>query len=341
MLPVYFKTFAFVRAEPLLATIVVTAFYYLFSTHHQRVFNVSNALLLGLLAGLGMLTRQWFLAAFFSLFVALGLLAYRQGVPWQRILGLVTIYGSVALFVSTPFYLHLNSREGSPIAFNRPLSRTSLRSTWPEYFGLDLDNLFSDPLRGTFGLQILPILYSDTWGDYWGYFVFYAREKQTGRYLEGLYADCGRISPEKVASGELRFDTNRYEVNAYLGRVNAVSIVPSCLFLAGFLIGLTELRKSLGYKLQDQGQTLIAILTFFVIVSVLIYFIFLLGYTHDSPATIKTTYLIHIVPFIALLGAEALVRLELRNNLMFRASLVALVLVILHNIPVLLTRHIL
>ncbi len=341
MLPVYFKTFAFVRTEPLLVMIVVTAFYYLFSAFHQGAFKVSNALLLGLLAGLGMLTRQWFLSAFISLFIALGLLAHRQGVPWRRILGLVTIYGSVAFFVSTPFYLHLNSSEGSPLAFNRSLSLSSLRSSWAEYFGLDLGRLFRDPLRSTFGLQILPILYSDTWGDYWGYFVFYAREKQTGRYLEGLYADSERISPEKVASGELRFETNRFTINAYLGRVNAVSMVPSAVLFAGFLIGLTELWKLRRRTLQDQGSALIILLTLLVIVSVLIYFVFLLGYTHDSPTTIKTTYLIHIVPFLALLGGEALVRLEIRNNKAFKALLVVLVLVFLHNIPALLTRHIL
>ena len=120
MLPVYFKTFAFVRAEPLLAMIVVAAFYYLFSTFRQRAFNVSNALLLGLLAGFGMLTRQWFLAAFFSLFIALGLLAYRQGLPWKRNLGLLTIFASVTLFISIPFYLHLNSNEGSQLLSTVP-----------------------------------------------------------------------------------------------------------------------------------------------------------------------------------------------------------------------------
>ena len=117
-----------------------------------------------------------------------------------------------------------------------------------------MDTLFSDPLRSTFGLKILPILYTETWGDYWGYFVFYAREKQNGRYIEGLYADSNRISPEKVVSGELRFETNRYNINSYLGRVNAVSIVPSCLFLAGFLIGLTTLWQSVRNKLQDEGR---------------------------------------------------------------------------------------
>lgn len=341
LLPVYFKTFAFVRAEPLLVTIVVVAFYYLFSKYQQDDLSISNAFILALLAGLGMLTRQWFVAAFFSLFVGLGFLARRQGLPWRFILTLNTVFVTAAILILAPFYLFLNANEGSPLAFNLPASLNAARLEWQGNFALDLKTLFVDPLRSSLGNQFLPILYSETWGDYWGYFVFYARDKKTDRYIEGLFADSSIISSQEVADGELRFETNRYEINSYLGRVNVVSIVPTGLFLAGLGVGLIALLKTIRNKIPDAREILLAMLTFFIIVSLLIFFAFLLIYTHEDPSTIKTTYIIHIFPFLAMLGAEAMLAIEIRNRNAFRIVSGLLVIVLIHNLPAMLTRHIL
>ena len=63
-----------------------------------------------------------------------------------------------------------------------------LRSSNPApsfYLGSGNGNLFSDPIRGAFPNQLLPILYSETWGDYWGYFVVirpgHGRRSMVGR----------------------------------------------------------------------------------------------------------------------------------------------------------------
>lgn len=341
MLPVYFKTFAFVRAEPLVATIVVVAFFHLFSTYRRNDFSISNTIILGLLVGLGMLTRQWFVASFLSLFIGLGLLAWRQGLPWQFVLRLNSVLIVVAVLIFAPFYLHLTVQEGSPFAFNLTPSQRLVPSDWSSNFSVDLQALIEDPLRSSLGAQILPVLYSETWGDYWGYFVFYARDKKTDRYIEGLFADSKIISPQDVTDGELRFETNRYEINSYLGRVNTVSIIPAGLFFVGFLGGLAALLSSIRSKLQDPSETLLAVLTLFIIVSGLLFLAFLLVYTNQDPSTIKATYIIHIFPFVALLGAEALSALELRNRVAFMITISVLVLVFFHNLPVLLTRHVL
>ena len=52
--------------------------------------------------------------------------------------------------------------------------------------------------------MVLPVLYADTWGDYWGYF------NVNGRGL----------------------DTN-YEIVPYLGAVNRISLFPTLCFIFG------------------------------------------------------------------------------------------------------------
>ena len=70
-------------------------------------------------------------------------------------------------------------------------------------------NIFSNPIRPYFKNQFFPILYSDTWGDYWGYFTF------TSRFLE-------------IGLGQ-------ENIGSYLGRVNLVSTFTFVILLIGTL----------------------------------------------------------------------------------------------------------
>ena len=74
--------------------------------------------------------------------------------------------------------------------------------------------LFEKPIRPNFSNQLIPILYSDLWGDYWGYFVFTSR-----------FTDLGR---------------NQLLIGDYLARVNIFSLIPSLFLLVSFM----KLRKN-------------------------------------------------------------------------------------------------
>jgi hypothetical protein len=190
-------------------------------------------------------------------------------------------------------------------------------------------------------LQFLPIFYSDIWGDYWGYFTFYARDRESGRYQEGLFAASDIITPAEAADPEHSLETNRYTINHYLGRVNAVSLLPSLVFVAGFIFGVGQLGAALRDRFADLDSSMLALMAFFVFASVAIYTIFLLLYTHEDVTTVKASYLLHAAPLLALLAAEVLLRLERRKRRAFRFLMVAMGLVLLHNLPAMLTRHIL
>ena len=79
------------------------------------------------------------------------------------------------LIISMPFFLHLLNNSGSLISFNKDPSGFSFDNQ-PSNFYNPLNQsafkLFTNPIRGNFDNQYFPILYSDLWGDYWGYFSF-------------------------------------------------------------------------------------------------------------------------------------------------------------------------
>ena len=69
-LPVYYKSFAMVRAEPMLAMLCLLAVRQVIEIWERRVWSLRRALLLGTTLGLAALTRQWGLMLIPALLVA-------------------------------------------------------------------------------------------------------------------------------------------------------------------------------------------------------------------------------------------------------------------------------
>ena len=79
-------------------------------------------------------------------------------------------------------------------------------------------SLFTNPIRPNLNNQFISILYSDLWGDYWGYFTF------TSKYLDiGLHQNS---------------------IGTYLSRVNLVSLfVTIIIFIFLYNQGLKILTR--------------------------------------------------------------------------------------------------
>src|SRR4029078_10874276 len=107
------------------------------------------------------------------------------------------------------------------------------------YLGLGLDRLFRDPVRPVFRNKLLPIFYSETWGDYWGVFVVYARDAKTGQFLRARRLEEALTAPAHPEA----WDTNRERIAPYLGRVNLAALAPFCLVLAGLGLGTARLAQ--------------------------------------------------------------------------------------------------
>jgi hypothetical protein len=146
-----------------------------------------------------------------------------------------------------------------------------------------------------------------------------------GRPLPGYVLDTVPDRERLAAT----FQTNRFEINRLLGRVNLVGLLPTAVFLGGLVVAAGAL-----WRTRD-GR---ALLLLAALLSLLGYLWFLVGYPNLGKGdTIKATYLLHVFPILAILGGDFLRRAGDRWPRATRAVEVLLFLVAFQILAVLVT----
>jgi hypothetical protein len=341
LLPVYYKTFAFVRGEPYVAFFAVAVLYYVILLFIRRRFSTGSALLLGGALGLCALSRQWGI----FLFPAVGLFGAFQWIccPGDRrgiakALCLSLLLGSL---IGGWFYVAQRCRYGSTTAFNRKPMPTFAFSNQPAsfYFGLGLDKLFTNPLYPSFANQFLPTFYSELWGDYEGYFVVWAKDLRQSRGFIQCLGGEGNIVP--VGPTPPWMETNVHSIRGYLGRVNAVSLFPSALALIAVVwAGMIAFRPT-GDRLQERRQSdCIRFLLMAIAISAMGYLWFLVMFPSIGKGdTIKASYMLHLYPLLAVIVGLFLCRMERYSRKLYYSVWAVLLLVFVHNVPVMITHY--
>lgn len=341
LVAVYPRTFSFFRAEPLLAFLATLGLLLALRLWDGEGGRTRPAITLGLVLGLMMLARQqgvFVLATVGAL--ALARAAAEPARRGERLRALATT-ALVTAVVGGGFYLSLWARFGSPLAFNKKQDSPSLDNRPPEFLtGTGDGLLFTDPIRPSFKGQLLPVLYADAWGDYYGYFLVYAWDKRRESYIPQNEWE-GRL--ERVRERPW-LDTNRFAIAPYLGRVNALALLPVALLAWGLVLGLTAVPRIFAANPAPAEGTL-AVLAMAVVLTLAGYTSVLLtlpvedlpGRPQSLGTTIKATYVIQVLPWLALLGAEAAERLRDRKRSAYRLLVVALSVVFLHNARTLFT----
>jgi hypothetical protein len=327
MLPVYYRTFAFVRPEPLL-TCLSLATLAMAPAAFAGGFQARRALGLGGVLGLSLLARQqaFFVAGAVAGFALLQVRRGRGGLAPACGLGLALL---AALAVGGWFYGAQLRESGSVLAFSPGLQ------PMPEptfFWGTGNGVLFRDPVRPAFRHQLLPVLYSETWGDHGCYFLVYG--SQEGRPVWGTYLE------EALVRRPRWLRTNRWAMGRWLGRVNLVSLVPTAVFLLGMGAGVAALWSWVRRRTEDRRTGILALLTLAVLATLTGYLLLhVLFYRRPTGSLIKATYVLPAFPPAALLGAALLQRLSAWKPRLHRAILAALVLVAVHNAPAYVTRY--
>ena len=337
ILPVYYKTFSYLRGEPYVAMFAAASAYHALRVFWQRPCKLSDALALGVgLAGAA-LSRQWGVLLVPGVVVAGLLAAWQVKAARRELIRALAISLASSFLICGWFYLVSHHRYGSITAFNREGARSFAWSNQPRdfYLGLGLPELFTDPVRGAFPNQLLPIFYSEIWGDYWSYFVVYARDTRSQRWIAG--PGVARALEESVSSRGVV--SNRLEIGAYLGRVNAVAALPSMLALAAVLAAGSALVGPFRQAEPDCEVRTRQLLFLLIVASYTGYLWFLVSYPNPGKGdTIKATYMLHTFPLIAVLVGCLLRRLERRFPALWLAAAASLAVALVHNLPVLLTR---
>lgn len=329
ILPVYYKSFAFVRGEPLVAFLTVVVIYQVSTLlYAQEVNNFKNRFwLLGLVLGFLALSRQWGLLLFPSLGLWVLLIRSRWG-SYAHSLTRTVIHGlCLAFFIGGWFYVFLTWHYGSPLAFNRASSPVFALTNQPVtfYISIGLDQLFSSPVYPAFTNHLVPVLFSETWGDYWAHFVY--------------------------TRSHTIFSSSHGVSLAYLGRVNLVALIPTLVLISGVMLGIrhtVQFIRQPGYlsvvpptspqMFVLRQHAFFCLLVITILVSFGFYIWFLINYPNSRGDTIKATYILHIFPLLALLAGEFLRQLHARTVIVYRLTIGLGLLVFLHNMPVMITR---
>jgi 4-amino-4-deoxy-L-arabinose transferase-like glycosyltransferase len=317
LLTVYYKTFSQVRAEPYVIFFIALSIYLINEILKTTSLNYKLIVATGITLGLLVLSRQWGFFIFPAIFLLIiWIFIQDRQIGWLRIRQFFLITFLSAM-VGGWFYVHLYLDYGTFSAFNikKPKYSSVIETlSFLRQTGLGNLELFDKPVRPVFDRQsFFGIMYSETWGDYWGYFTY--------------------IKPGFASNG-----TGNYASMApYLGRVNLVSIFPSLLLFGGFLFGVIQifqLRKSLTLE-----RTSLVFITLLALSTVLGYLWFVYRYFMQTNLVIKATYAIQL--FIALLFLFAGLMEVIRNKSQFAYNLILflLTLVFIYDLPAMITRY--
>ena len=297
LLAVNYKTISMLRGEPYIL-FFLSVLLYKFVLFDNKIFQISKfeKFQFGLIIGCLALSRQWAFLIFPSFFV---LIFYINKNERNRYLKFLLTSFSIGFISSAWFYFNLYFKYGSFTAFNKipqsfRLSNQPLNFYFPSLNDIYL--VFTNPIRPNFSNQFISILYSDTWGDYWGYFVFTSRELSTGR--------------------------NQELIGQYLARVNIFSL-PFTIFL---LVSYFLVRKLYA------NSNLIKFIRLSILISLIGYLWFLVTYP-DFPTgdTNKGSYIIQVINLSVLLSAVVVKKLKKNYNRSYNYFIIYLIILFVHN----------
>jgi hypothetical protein len=128
---------------------------------------------------------------------------------------------------------------------------------------------------------------------------------------------------------------------AYLGRVNAVGVLPSLLAVLAVVSAIPAFGRFFKRAEPERETSVNCLLLLLMMSAYAGYFWFLVLYPNPSEGnTIKATYMLHTFPFVAVLVGCLLERLRGRSQRLPLVAAALLVAAFLHNLPAMLTRFI-
>ena len=294
LLAVNYRTISMIRGEPYIL-LFMSIFLYLIYKHEKSgfEFNFKYIFYTGLVIGTIALSRQWG----FLLFLPLIFLFFSKelNIKYLKLWSLSAFFGAA---FSSWFYINLFLRYGTFTPFNLDRRGFSFSNQKLNFYIPNSEHfqyLFTKPIRPHLDNQFISILYSDLWGDYWGYFTF------TSRFL-----DIGR---------------NQLAIGDYFARINIISAFTSIVIVA---LCIKTFRK---YK----SRFIVQYLKLAIFCSFIGYLIFAIAYPDATSDTVKATYIIQLFHLMVFTASIYLNYLEKINKKIYISIISFLVIAYIHN----------
>jgi len=294
LLAVNYRTISMIRGEPYILfflSLFILLVYKADTSDYN--FNFKSIVFTGIVIGSIALSRQWGFLLFIPLIV---LLIYKNSK--KNYLIFWSTSSLIGALLSGWFYIGLYLNYGSFTAFNLQSKGFSFKNQNLTFYLPNLSQLeylFTKPIRPNLDNQFISIIYSDLWGDYWGYFAFTSRFLNDGR--------------------------NQLNIGDYLARVNIVSIITT-LIIIWFCYFTYKKYKS---------NFIIQYVNLAWIISFIGYLVFTISYPDSTGDTIKSTYIIqafHLMVFLASIYFHDLKKI---NKKIYNAILITLIVIYIHN----------
>jgi hypothetical protein len=264
--PVVLKVTAMFHPEPLSLLASTLTIYLAVRMLARRTFELALAALLGITLGCSLLIRGFNLWLVPVVVGGLTAAVLAGTLPRRQAIRMTGVALAAAALVSGPWYVRQAIEYSNPVVFNRTAPDRPVWSRRPLsfYTGLGLPDVLTHPWRPNFTNDLVPTLYSDIWGDYFGYFTW--------------ATDNGAEEPVALDG------TRRHELVAQ----NLFGLVPTLLAVGG-LVAL--LRRSL-----VAAEPALLLMGLLPVVGFLGFLAFTVSYPSNDGDVIKASYLLTTVP---------------------------------------------
>lgn len=305
IMTINYKAISMIRGE-IYIVFFMSVLFYIFAkmTNQEFKYSKKEIFFFGVaIAGLA-LSRQWAFLLFPSFFIIPFFIKKR--ILKKRYIKFITYSFLIGFILSSWFYVYLFLEYGSFTAFNKPSIGFSLKNQ-NIYFYLPISAeslmVFTKPIRPYFSNQFLPILYSDFWGDYWGYFSFTSRSLDTGR--------------------------NQLLIGDYLARVNIVSLAPSFIFIYSLIFTRKIIKESNTVRINIFVRYIYLAFT----VSIIGYLWFLIAYPElPTGDTNKATHMIQAFHILGILTLFMIEKIKEIKPEIYSLIITIFVFIFYHNI---------
>ncbi len=289
--PVVLKTAAMFHPQPLAMLLSLLAFWITAGMIVRRDYRLRLWAALAPTLACAQLVRSVSLWVAGVVLVTLIAAAVAQPEHRRQIRNALAISALAMVLLPLPWYIHLQSTAGNAV-FGRGIALTSFEARWPKAFYVDsgLPDVITHPQRAELEPRFIPIVYAETWGDYFGIWSW------------------GSPRPELTS-----------EVNRRLTIQSVVGLPLTAFAVAGWLalIGIAARRW------RENPARILAVLAPLVGLAAVLYYA-TRGFRADGD-TVKALFLLPAVPFWAVSFGFAVDVLVERHRRVGVAALAVLV----------------